>query len=147
VLQRQFHGLVILGAPLPEPREQVPGPSAGQTEVVVTGRPSLVSRPAARCAAPAGFDTPSTPVSSSAFTASPGVTWLDALGETLPCRSFLLGQPDLTFPDHTVQPVKLAPDSVLRFPVSRTMTNGPRGMCRSRPSEGATTVCPTLKRW
>jgi hypothetical protein len=29
------------------------------------------------------LDMPSTPVSSSAFTASPGATWLDALGETL----------------------------------------------------------------
>ena len=28
-------------------------------------------------------------------------------------------QPDLTFPDHTIQPVKLAPDPVLRFPVSQ----------------------------
>jgi hypothetical protein len=34
-------------------------------------------------------------------------------------RSFRLGQADLTFPDHTIQPVKLAPDPVLRFPVSQ----------------------------
>ena len=34
-------------------------------------------------------------------------------------RSFLLGQPDLTFPDHTIQPVELAPDPVLRLPVSQ----------------------------
>ena len=34
-------------------------------------------------------------------------------------RSLRHGQPDLTFPNHTIQPVLLAPDPVLRFPVSQ----------------------------
>ncbi len=46
--------------------------------------------------------------------------WLGwMLSERFWCRSLLLGQPDLTFPDHAIQPVKLAPDNVLRFPVSQ----------------------------
>jgi hypothetical protein len=81
-------------------------------------------------------------------------TWLGWMLSERPrqwCRSFLLGQPDLTFPDHIIQPVKLAPEPVLRSPVNqgckRTTTNGPRGISRSRPSEGATPACPALKRW
>ena len=35
------------------------------------------------------------------------------------CRSLLLHQSDLSFQDHTIEPVKLAPDPVLKFAVSQ----------------------------